>query len=154
RIQQLDRDLRQQDSKGVEAVGILGSDLYDKLLVLQALRPLVPNALFFTTDLDALVLHPTALTYTRNLLVASSFALPLRPAAQGRRGEGRTPAVSQQLPNRGISGDPHRDPRPAGSSCSLVEAPHVRGRQCARGAICEPGPVARRAIPIGSHANR
>ena len=83
RIQQLDRDLRQQDSKGVEAVGILGSDLYDKLLVLQALRTLVPNALFFTTDLDALVLHPSALTYTRNLLVASSFALQLRPAAQG-----------------------------------------------------------------------
>src|SRR5262249_62198927 len=83
RIQQLDRDLRQQDSKGVEAVGILGSDLYDKLLVLQALRPLVPNALFFTTDLDALVLHSSALTYTRNLLVASSFALQLRPAAQG-----------------------------------------------------------------------
>jgi hypothetical protein len=83
RIQLLDSDLRQKGPKGVEAVGILGSDLYDKLLVLQALRPLVPNALFFTTDLDALVLHPSALTYTRNLLVASSFGLQLRPAVQG-----------------------------------------------------------------------
>jgi hypothetical protein len=83
RIQQLDSDLRQKDSMGIEAVGILGSDIYDKLLVLQALRPLVPNALFFTTDLDAIVLHPSALTYTRNLLVASSFGLQLRPALQG-----------------------------------------------------------------------
>jgi hypothetical protein len=83
RIQQLDTELRRRSSKGIEAVGILGSDLYDKLLVLQALRPLVPNALFFTTDLDAIVLHPSALTYTRNLLVASSFGLQLRPALQG-----------------------------------------------------------------------
>ena len=50
---------------------------YDKLLILQALRPLLPNAVFFTTDLDALVLHPTARPYTRNLLVASSFGLQL-----------------------------------------------------------------------------
>jgi hypothetical protein len=81
-IQQLDSELRQRNLNGIEAVGILGSDLYDKLLVLQALRPLLPNALFFTTDLDAIVLHPSALTYTRNLLVASSFGLQLRPAFQ------------------------------------------------------------------------
>src|SRR5262249_22642629 len=84
RIQQLDRDLRQQDSKGVEAVGILGADLYGNLLALKARPPRVPTALFSTTDLDALVLHPSALTYTRNPLVASSFALQLRPAAQGK----------------------------------------------------------------------
>jgi hypothetical protein len=83
RIQQLDTELRRRNSNGIDAVGILGSDLYDKLLVLQAVRPLVPNALFFTTDLDAIVLHPSALTYTRNLLVASSFGLLLRPALQG-----------------------------------------------------------------------
>lgn len=83
RIQQLDTELRQRNSHGVEAVGILGSDVYDKLLVLQALRPLLPNALFFTTDLDAIFLQPSALTYTRNLIVASSFGLQLRPALQG-----------------------------------------------------------------------
>jgi hypothetical protein len=83
RIRQRDADLRRSDPKGIEAVGILGSDLYDKLLVLQALRPLLPNALFFTTDLDARVVHPIALTSTRNLLIASSFGLQLRPALQG-----------------------------------------------------------------------
>jgi hypothetical protein len=82
-IQQLDADLRRENQNGIEAVGVLGSDLYDKLLVLQALRSLLPNALFFTTDLDALVLHPIALTFTRNLLVASSFGLQLGPDIQG-----------------------------------------------------------------------
>jgi hypothetical protein len=83
RMQQLDADLRHTNQSGIEAVGVLGSDLYDKLVVLQALRPLLPNALFFTTDLDALVQHPIALTSTRNLLVATSFGLQLRPNIQG-----------------------------------------------------------------------
>jgi len=83
-MQQVDAELRQkEDPKGIEAIGVLGSDLYDKLLVLQALRPLFPEALFFTTDLDALLLHPIAQTPTRNLLVASSFGLQLRPEIQG-----------------------------------------------------------------------
>ena len=83
RIQQLDTELRRKNKDGIAAVGVLGSDLYDKLLVLQALRPLLPNALFVTTDLDALLLHPTAQTVTRNLIVASSFGLQLRPDIQG-----------------------------------------------------------------------
>jgi hypothetical protein len=83
RMQQLDANLRRDTASGIAAVGVLGSDLYDKLLVLQALRPLLPNALFFTTDLDALLLHPSVLPTTRNLLVASSFGLQLRPDIQG-----------------------------------------------------------------------
>jgi hypothetical protein len=83
RIQLLDRELRRDGKHGIEAVGVLGSDLYDKLLVLQALRPLLPDAWFFTTDLDALLLNPGAQTRTRNLLVASSFGLQLRPDLQG-----------------------------------------------------------------------
>ena len=51
--------------------------------MLQALRPLLPNAWFFTTDLDALLLHPGAQTLTRNLLVASSFGLQLGSDIQG-----------------------------------------------------------------------
>ena len=58
RVRQLDAQLRLQGDRGIEAVGVLGSDLYDKLLVLQALRPLLPEARFFTTDFDALLLHP------------------------------------------------------------------------------------------------
>ena len=81
-MQDIDSGLRAENGRGIQAVGILGSDLYDKLLVLQALRPVLPDALFFTTDLDALILHPIALTSTRNLLVASSFGLQLRPDIQ------------------------------------------------------------------------
>ncbi len=132
RIQQLDGELRQQDSKGVEAVGILGSDLYDKLLVLQALRPLVPNALFFTTDLDALVLHPAALTYTRNLLVASSFGLQLRPAAQGEtppfRSSYQTAAfLATRIAIRGMAGAPVAWLKPR-----MFEVGSVRAVQFAR----------------------
>jgi hypothetical protein len=82
-MQDVDRRLHREKGRGIEAVGILGSDLYDKLLVLQALKPVLPDALFFTTDLDALIMHPIALTSTRNLLVASSFGVRLRPALQG-----------------------------------------------------------------------
>ena len=82
RIQQLDTELRSRDQRGIEAVGVLGSDVYDKLLVLQALRPLFPDAWFFTTDLDALLLHPGGQNPTRNLLVASGFGLQLRPDIQ------------------------------------------------------------------------
>jgi hypothetical protein len=82
-LQRLGDEIEELDNQeGIQAVGILGSDRYDKLLVLQALRPLLPNALFFTSDLDALVLQPTALAYTRNLLIASSFGLQLAPASQ------------------------------------------------------------------------
>ena len=73
----VDEDGAEEVATGSRAVGVLGSDRYDKLLILQALRSLLPNAVFFTTDLDALVLHPTARPYTRNLLVASSFGLHL-----------------------------------------------------------------------------
>ena len=37
----------------IRAVGVIGNDPYDKLLVLQALRPQFPDAVFFTNDLDA-----------------------------------------------------------------------------------------------------
>ncbi len=79
----LDKDPTQRSSDGIAAVGVLGSDRYDKLLIMQALRPLLPNALFFTTDLDAQLWHPTALPHTRNLLIASSFGLQLSDELQG-----------------------------------------------------------------------
>jgi hypothetical protein len=59
----------------LRAVGVLGSDIYDKLLLLQALRERVPGSIFFTTDLDAGYLHPSQNNWSRNLLVASSFDL-------------------------------------------------------------------------------
>ncbi|WP_295393169.1 hypothetical protein [uncultured Thiodictyon sp.] len=57
------------------AIGILGSDLYDKMLILQALRPAFPGTLFFTTDLDARMLDGAYVSYTRGLIVASGYGL-------------------------------------------------------------------------------
>ncbi len=68
---------------GVKAIGIVGSDVYDKLLILQALRPFFRDAVFFTTDLDARYLHADQNSWTRNLVVASNFGLVLRPELQG-----------------------------------------------------------------------
>lgn len=65
-----------------KAIGVLGSDVYDKLIILQALRNDFPHALFFTTDLDSRLTHPTQLPWTRNLVVASHFGLELDPRLQ------------------------------------------------------------------------
>lgn len=72
-----------RDNKGeITAIGVVGSDFYDKLLVLRALRPSFPRACFFTTDLDAGYCHPREFEYTRNLIVASHFGLELHRRLQ------------------------------------------------------------------------
>lgn len=63
----------------LRAVGVLGSDIYDKLLLLQALSGRLRGAWFFTTDLDASYLHASQNMWTRNLLVGSSFPLHVDP---------------------------------------------------------------------------
>ena len=67
----------QEGRRTFRAIGVLGSDVYDKLLLLQALRKRLPNAIFFTTDLDARLLHEDELPWTRNLLIASHYDLRL-----------------------------------------------------------------------------
>ena len=81
-IRDRDEKLRGEGGPGIAAVGLLGNDVYDKLLILQALRPELPEAQFFTTDLDALLLPQEKSRYTRNLLVASSYGLTLDPVVQ------------------------------------------------------------------------
>jgi hypothetical protein len=81
----LAKDLRARASAKsgrIAAVGLLGSDVYDKLLLLQALRPEFPSAVFFTTDLSAVMFHPDEVGWTRNLIVASSFGLDLPCAGE------------------------------------------------------------------------
>lgn len=68
---------------GFKAMGILAGDVYDKLLLLQALRKEFPGVIFFTTDLDTRLLHPAQYQWTRNLLIASHFGLRLHPQVQG-----------------------------------------------------------------------
>lgn len=67
---------------GIKAIGITGNDTYDKLLILQALRKKFRNVLFFTTDLDARLFHPSEIKSTRNLIVASSYGLQLHQKLQ------------------------------------------------------------------------
>lgn len=66
----------------VLAIGILGSDVYDKLLVMRALRHEFPRAIFFTTDLYNNLFQKQELETTRNLIVASGYGLKLRPDYQ------------------------------------------------------------------------
>lgn len=75
-------EFRRQGKSEIKAVGVLGSDVYDKLLVMEALRDALPNAIFFTNQLDARLAHPDEWRWTRNLLVASPFGLTLREEYQ------------------------------------------------------------------------
>lgn len=85
RIIELDQDLKDKGSKtGVAAIGVLGSDVHDKLMIMEALRQYFPHKLFFTTDLDAAYSHPAKHHETHNLLVASAFDLTLRYELQGK----------------------------------------------------------------------
>jgi hypothetical protein len=82
RIDLLEHRLEAKGQFEFKAIGILGSDVYDKLLVLQALRRHFSDELYFTTDLDARLLDSRQTEWSRNLIVASSFGLRLRQDLQ------------------------------------------------------------------------
>jgi hypothetical protein len=91
-LQNKDKDLRDlHGNASLKAIGLLGSDVYDKLELLKALRPALPNAIFFTNNLDARLAHPDEWMETHNLIVVSPFDLspntgqtvpPFRDSAQ------------------------------------------------------------------------
>ncbi len=81
-LRKIDEDLRQSGPGRIRAIGVLGSDVFDKLLVLRALRPEFPEALFFTTDFDATLIMGSELSWTRNLIISSSFGPALRDEIQ------------------------------------------------------------------------
>lgn len=83
RIKGLESELKQQGRGRINAFGIVGSDTYDTLVILQALRPIFPNAVFFTTELDVRFLHPSQQEWSRNLIVLSSYGLQLNNNLQG-----------------------------------------------------------------------
>jgi hypothetical protein len=68
--------------RDIKAIGVISSDIYDKLLVLQALRGSFPRATFFTFDLDARLIERQNLQWTRQLVIGSSLGLALRPELQ------------------------------------------------------------------------
>lgn len=83
RLGETHRRLRAEGKDGIRAIGVLGSDAFDKLLVLRALKPAFPYAQFFTTDFDTVLTTIAERDWTRNLLVASSLGSQLRPELQG-----------------------------------------------------------------------
>jgi hypothetical protein len=82
-LEELEERLQRENGRVKIAVGIVGSDVYDTLLILQALRHRFPHFLFFTTDLDARFWHPREMKWSRNLIVASAYGLMLHPDLQG-----------------------------------------------------------------------
>ena len=65
------------------AIGVLGSDLYDKIMLIEVLRHDFPEALIFTTDMDARYLDTDKHDATRNLIVGSHYGLELNERLQG-----------------------------------------------------------------------
>ncbi len=70
--------VRGRNGIGIRSAMVFGSDAHDKLLILQAIRPVLPGALFLTTDLDARLFGPRYQDVTRNLVVISGFGLRLK----------------------------------------------------------------------------
>jgi hypothetical protein len=81
RLHELDNDLR-REKRAIRAIGVLGNNVFDKLLILRALRPQFPDALFFTTDFDEALTMGSELAWTRNLIVSSSFGSTLHKRIQ------------------------------------------------------------------------
>ena len=77
----------------VVAVGILGSDVYDKMLVLQAVRPELRSAIFFTTDLEGIYLEREMQPFTRNLIVASADGLDVNKRDQAANAHWKLPPM-------------------------------------------------------------
>jgi len=64
---------QREDGSGIRAIGLLGSDIYDKLMILRALRPEFPGAVFFTNNYDAHFERRDDWDDVHNLVVASPF---------------------------------------------------------------------------------
>ena len=84
-LQRIDGELRlKRDGEKIDAIGVLGSDVFDKLLLLRALRPRFPEVLFFTTGFDEAFTMQSELLWTRNLIISSSFGPRLSRDYQGQ----------------------------------------------------------------------
>jgi hypothetical protein len=83
-MQTMEKNLQNRGRGHIDAIGIVGSDVFDTLVILQVLRPRFPDAVFFTTDLDARLSHPTEQEWSRNLIVLSSYGLRLNNHLQHR----------------------------------------------------------------------
>jgi len=85
RMKEDDARWQRDDGSGIRAIGLLGSDLYDKLMILRALRPEFPAALFFTNNYDAHFERRDDWDATHNLVIASPFGSALLEAYSRQR---------------------------------------------------------------------
>lgn len=70
--------ISQDENKGrIRAIGLLGADIYDKLMILRALRPEFPDAIFFTNNFDAHFERRADWSDVRNLVIVSPFGSTL-----------------------------------------------------------------------------
>lgn len=81
-IASTDEQYRRSGQSGIGAIGVLGYDTYDKLLVLQALKSRMPGKLFFSTNLDARMLQRGQAQTSRNVILAAPYGLTLTSALQ------------------------------------------------------------------------
>ena len=64
---------KRQDGYGIRAIGLLGADVYDKMMILRALRHEFPAAVFFTNNYDAHFERLDTWADTHNLVIVSPF---------------------------------------------------------------------------------
>jgi len=64
---------QREEGSGIRAIGLLGSDVFDKLMILRALRPQFPECLFFTNNYDAHFERRDVWDDAHNLIIASPF---------------------------------------------------------------------------------
>src|SRR4029077_9670869 len=76
---------QRDDGFGIRAIGVLGSDIYDKPIVHRALRPQFPEAVFFTNNYDAHFERRDDWDVTHNLVIASPFGSTLPPEIYPRQ---------------------------------------------------------------------
>lgn len=72
-----DPDWNYHEPHAIKAIGVLGSDAYDKLLIIEALHGKFPDAVFFTNGFDARLTEPKNNEWARNLVIASGYGLTL-----------------------------------------------------------------------------
>jgi len=73
-LRRLARKIKEEEGGlGIRAIGLLGSDIFDKLMILRALRPQFSDAIFFTNNYDAHFERRDDLEVTHNLIIASPF---------------------------------------------------------------------------------
>jgi len=83
KLNQFDWQFRPRGGHALKAIGVLGSDVYDKLLLLQELRRRFRPRFYLPPDLDATIAGLKPMEVTRNMIVASSFGLELQRDLQG-----------------------------------------------------------------------